>query len=109
MFRAGIPVYYIRPYGEIIGIRVRALVTTQSPQSLLPLNPATNPKHPRIWTGASTDPKRYRALDDYVIDHFIYPDPFAAVRSEFTTQPTPSADTKAVAKQRQFSPCMYQL
>ena len=75
-FRAGIPVWLIRPFSELHSIRVRKLVPLQPAGNLIPIDAATRPSHCTIYRGGGDDVGKYHALARHVKGYLHYPNPF---------------------------------
>jgi hypothetical protein len=47
-YKAGIPVWFIRPYSALSSIRIKALAPVTKPVRVLPLEPSSHPVYPTI-------------------------------------------------------------
>ena len=113
LFRMGLPVWLIRPWEALPSIRVQKTLDTIEHKALYPEEPASRPSHRAIFIGAATDPRKYSAIYDFSVSHFLYADPFGTVRAP------PAALAPAVVSQTEkalqreikrqaYSPCVFQ-
>jgi hypothetical protein len=110
LFRAGIPVWLVRPYSALHSIRVRALGPLLVANGMIPLDPPSGPPHPlhrTIYVGAGNKLEKYVAIAQYVCQLLQFPDPFRSVRAKPLAAPPPlarpSCDTGSSS--RCFTPC----
>jgi len=108
LFRAGIPVWLIRPYTEIHSIRVKALTQLWFASGTIPLDPPSGSPFPKIYVGSANCLEKYIAIAHYVSRLLQYPDPFGSVRATpLAGLPPPPAHASASAgsKSLRFTPC----
>jgi hypothetical protein len=107
-FRAGIPVWLVRPFSVLSSIRVRALAPVQTPEDFTPLGPATRPSHPTIYCGNGDHIDKYRAIARHVQHYLQYPNPFQSIRAETSTVPPPREEiSKREVRRQLYSPCRF--
>ena len=104
LFRAGIPVWLLRPYSELHSIRVRALAPLQVAGDVLALDPVTRPSHPTIYCGGGDNVEKYRALAQHVLGYLRYPNPFGSIRAKHSIAPPPS-QSKREERRQKHTPC----
>ena len=107
LFRAGIPVWLIRPYTALASIRVKALTQLRFTPESIPLDPPSGSPLPSIYVGPATSLDKYIAIACYVHRLLQFPDPFGSVRATALVNPPPSADPSSHkgSKSRSFTPC----
>ena len=66
LFRAGIPVWLIRPYTALASIRVKTLTRLQFTPKTIPLDLPPGPPLPSIYVGPATSLDKYTAIAHYV-------------------------------------------
>jgi hypothetical protein len=109
-FRAGIPVWLVRPFEVLSSIRVRALAPVQTPGASTPLDPATRPSHPTIYCGNGDHIDKYRAIARHVQHYLRYPNPFQSIRAETSVVPPPRDEiSKREVRRQLYSPCRFLL
>ena len=109
-FRAGIPVWLVRPFSALSSMRVKALARVQTPGDLTPLDPATRPSHPTIYCGSGDHIDKYRAIARHVQHYLQYPNPFRSIRAETSIVPPPREESsKREARRQLYSPCRFLL
>jgi hypothetical protein len=107
LFRAGIPVWLIRPYTALASIRVRAVARLQFTPETIPLDLPPAPL-PSIYVGPATSLDKYIAIARYVRRLLQFPDPFGSVRATALVNPPPSSagpSSHKGSKSRSFTPC----
>ncbi|KAF9459565.1 hypothetical protein BDZ94DRAFT_1239143 [Collybia nuda] len=92
MYRAGIPVWLIRPSNSLHSICIMSVAPAQMPNGILELEPAIRPSYPAIYTGGSTINK-YLALANHSLVYLVYPDPFGSIRAQGNVSPTANSRT----------------
>lgn len=103
-FRAGIPVWIIRPRPHLPKVRIQALAPVQGPDGLIPMNEATRPSHATIFRGHSQ--QKYNAIvRRHVMRYMRYPDPFGPVRAAPQAIIAPPPITPHEIRQQTHSPC----
>ena len=108
LFRAGIPVWLIRPYTALASIRVKALAQLRFTPETIPLDPPLRSPPPSIYVGPATSLDKYIAIARYVRRLLQFPDPFGSVRATaLVNPPPPTADPSSHkgSKSRSFTPC----
>jgi hypothetical protein len=108
LFRAGIPVWLIRPYTEVASIRIKALAQLQFPLGTIPLDPPAGSPLPKIYVGPANRLEKYVAIAHYVSQLLQFPDPFGSVRATpLASLPQPSAhvSSRGSSKSQRFTPC----
>jgi hypothetical protein len=108
LFRAGIPVWLLRPYTALQSIRVRAIAPLQAAHGIIPLDPPSGPVHRTIYVGSPNKLDKYIAIARYVRELLQFPDPFGCVRAKPFIEPPPSAgpsSNEAASGSRRFTPC----
>jgi len=109
-FRAGIPVWLVRPFSVLSSIRVKALAPIQTPGDFIPLGPATRPSHPTIYCGNGDHIDKYRAIARHVQHYLQYPNPFRSIRADASIVPPPlEKSSKREARRQLYSPCRFLL
>jgi hypothetical protein len=103
LFRAGIPVWLLRPYSELHSIRVRALAPLQVADDVFALDPVTRPTHPTIYCGGGDNAEKYRALAQHVLGYLRYPNPFGSIRAKHSITPPPQS--KREKRRQEHTPC----
>jgi hypothetical protein len=71
-YKAGIPVWFIRPYSALTSIRIRALAPVTKPVGVLPLEPPSHPIYPTIYHGRGDILEKYIALGRNVLGYLKY-------------------------------------
>jgi hypothetical protein len=104
LFRAGIPVWLLRPFSELHSIRVRKLVPLQSAGDLIPIDAAIRPTHPTIYRGGGDKIEKYYALTQHITGYLRYPNPFGSIRAKELIAPPP-AQTKREERRQRYTPC----
>lgn len=106
-FRAGIPVWLIRPYTALASIRVKALAQLQFAHLTIPLDPPPGSSLPPIYVGPGTSLEKYIAIARYVRRLLQFPDPFGSVRATPLVIPKPSAHpvSHEGPRSQRFTPC----
>jgi hypothetical protein len=104
LFRAGIPVWLMRPFDELHSIRVRALAPLQVAGNLIPLDATTRPTHPTIYCGGGDNIAKYHALARHVLSYLRYPNPFGSIRAKQLITPPPP-QSKREERRQQYTPC----
>jgi len=107
-FRAGIPIWLVRPFTVLSSARVRALAPVQMPGDSTPLSPAIYPSYPTIYCGIGDHLDKYRAIASHVQHYLQYPNPFRSIRAEPSIVP-PSRDMvpKRETRKQLYSPCRF--
>ena len=108
LFRAGIPVWLIRPYTVLASIRVKALARLQFADGTIPLDPPHGPSIPSIYVGSGTSLDKYIAIAHYVRQLLQFPDPFGSVRATPLANPPPSLahhPSNEGSKTQRLTPC----
>lgn len=108
MYRAGLPVWLIRPWNALHSIRMVNTVAVQYPAGIVAVDPAIRPSYPAIFTRGSPGDK-YRSLVDHILGYLTYPDPFNTTRALASVQPPaplPGPSRKEQRAQR-YTPCNY--
>ena len=102
-YRAGIPVWLIRPYSALHSIRIKALKPLTRAVDILPLEPSSHPTYPPIYRGPGDVLEKYIALASNILGYLKYPNPFSSVRAQpLAMLPPPS---KHEDRSRLYSPC----
>jgi hypothetical protein len=109
LFRAGIPVWLIRPYTDLPSIRIRALTPLIRANGTIPLDFPYSLSHRPIYVGAGNKLEKYMATARYICKLLEFPDPFGSVRAELLVEPPlPSSqpsDHRNSSSSRRFTPC----
>lgn len=111
-FRAGIPVWLVRPYSVLFTIRVRALapIIWGPGDESCPLGPATRPSHAAIYRGNGDHIDKYRAIARHVQHYLQYPNPFRSIRAQTNIVPPPHEEiSKRQVRRQVYSPCRFLL
>jgi hypothetical protein len=97
LFRAGIPVWLIRPAKMAGSVLVDSLVQLQDPKDHLCLDDAFN-QFRVVFTGSPSNPQRYHVFAQYSQHFFSFGDPFntgltsdSSALTSSTNQPLPSS------------------
>lgn len=107
-FRAGIPVWLIRPYTVLASIRVKALTQLRLAHGTIPLDPPPGRSIPSIYVGSGTSLSKYIAIACYVRRLLQFPDPFGSVRATPLVNPAPPSvhhSSHEDSKPQRFTPC----
>jgi hypothetical protein len=106
LFRAGVPVWFIRPYSSLHSIRVRKLVPVTHADGLLPLAPCSRPNCPTIYRGPGDRVDKYIALQARVLEFLKFPNPFGSSRTRPIVAPPPLVEpSKRQDRSKRYSPC----
>jgi hypothetical protein len=105
LFRAGIPVWLVRPYYELHSIRVKKLVPLQVADGIIPLHAALRPTHPTIYCGGGDDIAKYYAIARHTTGHLCYPNAFGSIRAKKLV--APPAQTKKEERRQRYTPCEF--
>jgi hypothetical protein len=106
LFRAGVPVWLIRPYSALRSIRVRKLVPVTRAQGLLSLAPCSRPNCPTLYRGPGDRIEKYLALQASVLDLLKFPNPFGLSCTKPVVPPPPLAVlSKRQERSKRYSPC----
>jgi hypothetical protein len=111
LFRAGIPVWLVRPSSALHSIRVRARAPLLVATDTIPLDRPSGPPHPfhrTIYVGAGNKLEKYIAIAQYVRQLLRFPDPFGSVRAKPLVAPPPLAQPSnhgTGSSSRRFTPC----
>jgi len=103
LFRAGIPVWLIRPCSDLRSIRIKAILPVQVPGALLdpPIRPFRS-----IFRGRADDFAKYNAIMGHVETYLQYPNPFGDHRVTSNVPPPPLLQpTKRQMNAKRFTPC----
>ncbi|KAF9456582.1 hypothetical protein BDZ94DRAFT_1315007 [Collybia nuda] len=105
MYRAGIPVWLIRPSNSLHSIHIASVAPVQMPNDILKLEPAIRPSYPAIYTGGSIRDK-YLALANHSLGYLVYPDPFGSIRAHGNVNPPlpPPGLSKKELRSKRYSP-----
>jgi hypothetical protein len=106
LFRAGIPVWLVRPYSELHSIRVKKLVPLQVADGIIPLHAAVHPTHPTIYCGGGDDITKYYAIAQHTTGYLRYHNAFGSIRAKNLVTPPP-AQTKKEERRRRYTPCEF--
>lgn len=82
LYRAKIPVWFIRPYRALPSMHIDKVVQAQSALGLVELEAATRPSYPPTHAGSVGTMKMYHAIVDRILAFLRYADPFGSVRTE---------------------------
>jgi hypothetical protein len=107
-FRAGIPVWLIRPYTVLASIRVKALARLWFAHGTIPFDPPHGPPVPSIYVGSGTSLNKYIAIARHVRRLLQFPNPFGSVRAPLLANlPPPLAHrpSNEGSKSKRFTPC----
>jgi hypothetical protein len=108
LYRAGIPVWLIRPYHELHSIRIKSLKPLIKPMDFFPLKASSRPVYPSIYRGPGDVLEKYVALGRSMLDYLKYPNPFAFVRSLPLATPLPvAAPSKREIRNQRYTPCKF--
>lgn len=108
LFRAGVPVWFIRPYTALHSIRVRKLVSITQAQGLLPLGPCIRPICPSIYRGPGDRVEKYVALRASILEFLKFPNPFGSSRTTPVMPPPSLAEpSKRQERSKRYSPCKW--
>lgn len=106
LYRAGIPVWLIRPYYELHSIRIKSLKQLTKATGFFPLQPSSRPVYPSIYRGPGDALAKYMALGRSMLDYLKYPNPFAFVRSQPLATPlSVAAPSKREIRSQRYTPC----
>jgi hypothetical protein len=106
-YRAGIPVWLIRPYSALHSIRIKALKPLTKAVDILPLEPSSCPAYPSIYRGPGDVLEKYVALAHSILRYLKYPNPFSSVCAQpLATPPPPS---KREVRSQRYTPCKLSL
>jgi hypothetical protein len=109
LFRAGIPVWLVRPSSTLHSIRVRAQAPLLVANGVIPLDPPPGPPHPlhrTIYVGAGNKLEKYVAIAQYVRQLLQFPDPFGSGRAKPVVAPLAQPSGHGTApNSRRFTPC----
>jgi hypothetical protein len=108
LFRAGIPIWLLRPYTALHSIRVRALAPLLAAHGVIPLDPPSGPAHRTIYVGPANKLEKYMASARYVRELLQFPDPFGCARATPLIEPPPSgwpSSNETASSSRRFTPC----
>ena len=112
LFRMGLPVYLVRPWDELPGIRIQHDVSTISHKDRYPEEAAINPTHRAIFHGAANDLRKYTSIYNHCESYFRYADPFGSVCAPVAALVPPAVVTRAEqalkreTRRQTYSPCM---
>jgi hypothetical protein len=84
LFRAGIPIWLVRPYSELHSICVKKLIPLQVADGIIPLHATLRPTHPTIYFGGSDDITKYYAIAQHITGHLCYPNAFGSICAKKT-------------------------
>ena len=102
-YRAGVPVWFIRPYSALHSIRIKALKPLTYAVNILPLEPSSRPTYPSIYCGPGDVLEKYIALAHSILEYLTYPNPFSSVRAETPAMPPPPS--KREVRSQRYTPC----
>ena len=109
LFRAGIPVWLVRPYTALHSIRIRALAPLLTTDGIIPVDLPSGPARLRtIYAGPANKLEKYMAIARYVRELLQFPDPFGSVRASPLREPPPpvqSSGNEVPSSSRRFVPC----
>ncbi|TFK72348.1 hypothetical protein BDN72DRAFT_894858 [Pluteus cervinus] len=98
MFRAGLPVWYLRPWGLVASARIDKIVQPFQPLETLFAKQA-NPPLPIVYSGFPNDKIKYQKMQDYHRNFYRPPVPYFQFR-ESSTLATSSRDTAEKSRAR---------
>jgi hypothetical protein len=106
LYRAGIPVWLIRPYHELHSIHIKSLKQLTKVTGFFPLQPLSRPVYPSIYRGPGDALAKYMALGRSMLDYLKYPNPFAFVCSQPLATPlSVAAPSKREIRSQRYTPC----
>jgi hypothetical protein len=88
-YKAGIPVWFIRPYSALTSICIRALVPVTKPVGVLPLEPLSHPVYPAIYHGRGDVLEKYIALGRNILGYLKYLNLFGFLCAKPLAAPLP--------------------
>jgi hypothetical protein len=107
-YKAGIPVWLIRPYSALTSICIRALVPVTKPIGVLPLEVSSSCL-PRNLCGQGDDIlEKYIAMARNILGYLKYPNPFGYLHVKPLTAPLPvSVPTQSKIQNQCYTPCKF--
>lgn len=106
LFRAGIPVWLVRPCHDLPSMRVRKVVPLSAAKSILPLGLPPLPTHPSIYRGPGGSCEKFLAITQHASNFLRLPNPFTSTRAVLRADaPPPAEPSKRELKQKRYTPC----
>lgn len=103
LFRAGVPVWLIRPSSDFPSIRVKTIAPVETPGDLL--HPSIHPFR-SIFRGRADAFEKYNAIMVHIETYLQYPNPFGDYRVAPNVAPPPLVQhTKRQRNVKRFTPC----
>jgi hypothetical protein len=106
LFRAGIPVWLVRPCRVLQSIRIRKVVPLRVAEGLLPLGLPPLPTHPSIYRGPGGSPAKFLAIAQHARNFLKLPNPFVSTRAVLRADAPPPAElSKRELRRQRYTPC----
>jgi hypothetical protein len=107
-YKAGIPIWFIRPYSALTSIRIRALAPVTKPVGVSPLEPLSRPVYPTIYCGQGDVLEKYIALGRNVLGYLKYLNPFGFLHVKPLTAPLPvTVPSQHEIRAQRYTPCKF--
>jgi hypothetical protein len=106
LFRAGIPVWLVRPCCVLQSIRIRKVVPLRVAQGILPLGLPPLPRHPSIYCGPAGSPNKFLAIAQHTCNFLKLPNPFVSIRAVLRADaPPPAEPSNRELRRQRYTPC----
>jgi hypothetical protein len=106
LFRAGIPVWLVRPCCDLPSMRIRKVVPLRIAESILPLSLPPLPSHPSIYRGLGGSPKKFLAITQHARNFLKLPNPFVSICAVLPADvPPPAEPSKRDLRRQRYTPC----
>ena len=108
LFRAGIPVWLVRPCRDLPSMRIKMVVPLQAAESILPLGLPPLPPHPSIYRGPGGSPQKFLAITQHAYNFLKLPNPFVSTRAILRADaPPPAEPSKRELRRQHYTPCEF--
>jgi len=108
LFRAGIPVWLVRPCRDLPSMHIRTVVPLWAAESILPLDLPPLPPHPSIYRGPGGSPKKFLAIAQHARNFLKLPNPFVSTRAVLRADAPPLAEpSKRELRRQHHTPCEF--